>query len=178
MWGRGWVVGALFASQRQMTEVSEWGRDGCDSKCGWLLIISSISASLVSDLMLFLGCLPCLRPPPPGVIRALPVPGRRHAERLRHRGERARQARQGLPAADLRHNPVAAEQQEREGAPAGGRPDLAHRRRHEDVSGGERSRSCDVVPLCYRYVHPAFVSESDSFNSIQNRIDSRSKSGD
>eukprot|EP00964_Phaeocystis_antarctica_P057791 scaffold34230_cov72-Phaeocystis_antarctica.AAC.1 len=61
---------------------------------------------------------------------------RRDAQRLRHDRQRARRAHQALPAADLRHDQVAAQQQERQGAPAGGRPHLAHRRRDAHVQRG------------------------------------------
>ena len=53
-----------------------------------------------------------------------------------HGGERARQASEALPAADLWYHPVAAQQQVGQGAPAGRRPHLTHRHSNEDLSRG------------------------------------------
>lgn len=59
-----------------------------------------------------------------------------NVERFRHDSEPAGQAREALPAADLRYHPVAYEQQVGQGAPAGCRSHLAYRGSHEDLSRG------------------------------------------
>lgn len=63
-------------------------------------------------------------------------PGFGDAERLRHRRQRPGEARQALPAADLRYGAVASQQQVGQSAPAGRRPHLPHGRGHEDLPGG------------------------------------------
>ena len=63
--------------------------------------------------------------------------GRGDAERIRHNREQPGQAGEAVPAPDLRHHPLAAEQQVGQGAPAGRRPHLQDCRRHEDLPGGE-----------------------------------------
>lgn len=62
---------------------------------------------------------------------------RRHAKRVRHHRQSAREAGQAVPAADLRHHPVATEQQVGEGTPTGRRSHIPHSRRDEDLSGRE-----------------------------------------
>jgi len=58
----------------------------------------------------------------------------------------SRQACEAVSASDLRHHPMASEQQVGQGPPAGGRPHLKDCRRHEDLSRGIHTS----VSLCRR----------------------------